>query len=425
MKKIILFIFLFSAISIFADENCDEALKEGKQQFNAGNYSAACELFRWVSAECGSSYKDVQSWINKSCEVTLKVSNSSISVPPLSATRTVTVTCNRSWLLEKTTGSWYTVSRNGNTLTISIDANNNSTGRNGSFIVKTTDGSKSVTITVSQSGKTSPTPPTPPTPAPTPTDNSVGSYSSAAVGTVIQQTLTGDDTRNVFVVMDDHLTFGISGKVIPYTDVATALKECSEKIGEIGSLKSGTLTENGHCIIIYNKSGVWWEGDGPDSGVLSKLTEINKSNDSINEVSISPNAKYYYIGYQGAMWSTRATTEMNQKLKEYDDEIISSACINDNGDFAITTNKHFYGSTDYLHNALLEAKKRYGYIESISITNKGVIVVCEKGIYLHNVPTRVYEKLIQMTAWRPIRVKFTDSGTYIITDGKSRYSTFM
>ncbi len=421
MKKICLFVFLFSYVFVFADENCDEALKEGKQKYKAGDYSAACELFRWVSAECGSSYKDVESWLSKSCEVKLTVSNTSISVPSLATTRSITVTCSRAWTFQKNSGNWYSLTKNGNTLNVAITANTDSNTRTGSFVVKTTDDAKSIVISISQSGSATPTP----TPTPSSGSSTVGSYSSSPIGTIIQQTLQNDDTRNIHLVLYDNRTFGISGKVISYTDVATPLKECSNKIGELQELKTGTINEIGQGIIIYGKNGAWWEGNGPESGVCDKLIEINKSHDSINEVSISPNGKYYFIAHQGAMWSTRVPKEMNEKLKEYNDETVIAASINDNGEFVIITNKHLYGSTTYLHNALIETKNRYGHIENVCITNNGIVVVAENGIYLHNVPTRVYEKLIKITGYKPKVVKFTDSGTYLITDGVSKYSTLM
>ena len=44
---------------------CDEAIYEGKQKYNAGNYQKAKELFEYAQNECGSNYGNAQSWIDK------------------------------------------------------------------------------------------------------------------------------------------------------------------------------------------------------------------------------------------------------------------------------------------------------------------------------------------------------------------------
>lgn len=146
---------------LFADETCDEALAEGKLKYNAGNYQKAKELFRFVQSECGNSYGDVQSWINR-CDAaltpTLSVSNSYLSFSSSGGTQSITITSNRSWILSATGSQMFSVSSYGNSVTIRCNENTSTSSRNDYFIVQTTDGSKSIRINVSQSAAQGNTP---------------------------------------------------------------------------------------------------------------------------------------------------------------------------------------------------------------------------------------------------------------------------
>ncbi len=142
----------------YADETCDISLTEGKQNFNAGNYQTAKELFVYVRSECGSNYKDVQSWINKCNEAlaptTLSV-RSSLNFGASGGTETISVHCNHDWIAANTSSSMFSVTRNNNTLTIYCRPNPNASSRSDYFDVKSADGRKSVRVTVSQSGQNS------------------------------------------------------------------------------------------------------------------------------------------------------------------------------------------------------------------------------------------------------------------------------
>lgn len=149
----ILVLLVLCPMVLFADETCDDALTEGKQKYNAGNYQKAKELFRFVQSECGNSYGDVQSWINR-CDAaltpTLSVSNSYLSFSSSGGTQSITITSNRSWNLSATGSQMFSVSSYGNTVSVRCNENTSTSSRNDYFIVQTTDGSKSIRINVSQ-----------------------------------------------------------------------------------------------------------------------------------------------------------------------------------------------------------------------------------------------------------------------------------
>ena len=119
---------LISFAPVYADEDCDLTLREAKTAYNAGEYSKAKKLYDYVVNICGASYGNASSWSQKCQEALtpkLSVSRSNISVGAYSGTTSITVTSNRTWKLNNTSSSLFTVNRSGDNITISYSANPN------------------------------------------------------------------------------------------------------------------------------------------------------------------------------------------------------------------------------------------------------------------------------------------------------------
>lgn len=152
---------LISFAPVYADEDCDLTLREAKTAYNAGEYSKAKKLYDYVVNICGASYGNASSWSQKCQEALtpkLSVSRSNISVGAYSGTTSITVTSNRTWKLNNTSSSLFTVNRSGDNITISYSANPNTSSRSDYFDVVTTDCSKSVRVYVNQDAKANTTP---------------------------------------------------------------------------------------------------------------------------------------------------------------------------------------------------------------------------------------------------------------------------
>ena len=163
MKRTIFSFILLFAVAVpmlMADAICDDLMTEGKQKYNAGQYEKAKSLFQTVIEQCG--YNSAREWLAKCNDAlaptTLSVSRTNVSVGAAAGSTTVTVNCNRAWSLKNTSSSIFSVSRNGNTLTIYYYANPNTTARSDYFDVTSSDGSCSRRITVKQSAKSTSTP---------------------------------------------------------------------------------------------------------------------------------------------------------------------------------------------------------------------------------------------------------------------------
>lgn len=159
MRKILLcLVFICIGMCAYADETCDQSLIEAKQKYNAGNYAKAKALFEFVRDECGSNYGDVNSWISKcnsALNPSLSLSRSSISFGASSNTSSISVTSNRNWNIRSSGANWFSTSVSGNTINVSCSSNSSSSSRASYFDVITSDGAKSVRVSVSQSGASS------------------------------------------------------------------------------------------------------------------------------------------------------------------------------------------------------------------------------------------------------------------------------
>lgn len=162
MKRLIYILFgccvgLVTSVQLYADEDCDYALKEAKSAYNAGNYTQAKALFEYVASECGSSYGNASSWVKKSKEAAipkLTVQKTDVRLSAQSGTVTIPVSSNRIWKLSHANSALFTVNKIGDNITINYKANPYTSSRSDYIDVVTTDGSKSTRIYVTQSGKT-------------------------------------------------------------------------------------------------------------------------------------------------------------------------------------------------------------------------------------------------------------------------------
>ena len=148
---------LLGSVTVYADEDCDQSLREARQAYNAGQYQRAKDLCNYVISVCGATYggvNNLMSEIDDALTPRLTVSRSNISVGPDAGTTTITVNCNRSWELANTNSTLFTVSRSGNTVTISYSENRTGSQRSDYFDVQTTDRTKSARIRVTQSAPT-------------------------------------------------------------------------------------------------------------------------------------------------------------------------------------------------------------------------------------------------------------------------------
>lgn len=216
-------------------------------------------------------------------------------------------------------------------------------------------------------------------------------------------------------------SFGFYGTSRSYPNSATGLKYLRDDVSEKGGFRTGAISVNGKGVIIRGNNGYAYTGI--PTNLADKIKSLNKDDSKIEDIFMSPNGEYYGVIYDSYGYFAHTLQSMLDKLKEYNTnkEDIISVSVNNNGDFIIITNKHLYASNTNDYNAMIAAKDKYGYIYSACTTEEGVIFCCERGVYYSNIPT-ILETKLKSLSWKPKVVKFTDYGTFIITDGENTYS---
>lgn len=212
-------------------------------------------------------------------------------------------------------------------------------------------------------------------------------------------------------------TWAISGSTRTYEDEAIALEYITTQIEENKECRLGAITENGKGVVIYGDNGAMW------SSIPNSLSDkIKENSKKISSIALTASG-YYCMVYGRNGWFGHVPEGMKTKLNKFneDSEEIKCVSISENGDYAIVTDKHFVASNESDHSNMREAYSRYGFVKDVCITNMGICVVCEGGIYYNNIPSNLKEKL-QTIDFHPDHVKYTDSGTYLITTETGRYS---
>ncbi len=95
-----------------------------------------------------NSSKSSQSKTATAQATTLSVSTSNLSFPASGGSKSITVTANSYWYISTNTNNWGHLTRNDNTLTLRVDANNLSSSRTDYFEIKS--GDKTVRVNISQ-----------------------------------------------------------------------------------------------------------------------------------------------------------------------------------------------------------------------------------------------------------------------------------
>ena len=178
MKRLFLLGCLICTCSFFvyADGECEKALREAKDYYNAGNYQKAKESYDYVVKVCGSDYRNAAA-MSKNCQEmltqqssksvrenipksaasiasTLSVTPTTISCSASGKTEYIAVNCNTNWEIQYPTGTMYRATRSGNMVKVEIYPNSATSSRTAYFNIKTADGSRVQKISLSQQGKT-------------------------------------------------------------------------------------------------------------------------------------------------------------------------------------------------------------------------------------------------------------------------------
>lgn len=208
--------------------------------------------------------------------------------------------------------------------------------------------------------------------------------------------------------------------LLDYSDNAEGQKKVRESLSESKNAKTGCLTTHG-AIYVYGGNG--FISNGLKNEIYSALTYCNDNKHVINDISFTESG-WWCVVYENNKYKGHIPEKLQKKLDQYAsvNEIVTSVSISENGDHVIVTDKHIDASNDWDLKKIQQAIDKFGHVNSVSISNKGIIVSCIRGILFWDVPNKVIESLKKKNL-SPRVVRFTDSGTYMAfgEDGKNAY----
>ena len=196
-----------------------------------------------------------------------------------------------------------------------------------------------------------------------------------------------------------------------------------ENIKKYDKCRTGAITKSGSGVAIWDGNGYSCYECHKDLG--EALENCNNNGYTINDVAISESG-YFILVYENNGYSYNGIPdEMATWIKKYNKESkhITSVAFTDEGHWAIVTENN-YISDDYTGKVMDEAKAKYGYINSVSLSGNSVVVCCDGGVYYKNAPKKLIERLNKVD-FLPKVIKFTDNGLLLITDGDKKYDYFM
>ena len=230
-----------------------------------------------------------------------------------------------------------------------------------------------------------------------------------------------------YIYSKDNTSFCLKGDTtIQAEPGAEGYKLLRDYIDEKEQAKTGAISSFGKGVVIFGSNGI--SPNNIPTVFYDTILAINNRRETIIDVAMSNNMKYYCVVYDKNKYFTNGPVAFKNTLKEYSDanEEFLSVSVNDAGDFAVVTNKHYYCSNPSTRNFAEQIQKDHGYIYSINISNKGVAICTADGVYFEKLPPEVYHRMRNfLNRTTPIKikvVKFTDGGTCLITDGESQYT---
>lgn len=185
-------------------------------------------------------------------------------------------------------------------------------------------------------------------------------------------------TIGVGLYDNDNETYFAASDQVPV--IKKNRSEIASAIRGWGKCRLVAITEMNGDVAINGGNG--YNSNGLPAAMLNDLKEIRDMKEVIQDISLTERGEYVIIyGNNGIRCSNDIPNAMYEVLKRMnnDREKITSAVLNDDGDWIVVSEDSFNASSSELQNMMKEGISQYGGIYSACLTNKGYIIVYEKG----------------------------------------------
>lgn len=211
---------------------------------------------------------------------------------------------------------------------------------------------------------------------------------------------------------------------IPTAD-ATYMSKIKESIKKYAQCRTGAITKSGPGVEIWGTNG-YSTNEYCNKDLVEILRDCNKHKYTINDVAITESGGYLVVfeDNRTAYFGIGSEAMVNWLIKYRNDKKkITSVAFTDEGRWAIVTETS-YIADEYTLDVMDEARAKYGYINSVSLSGNSVVVCCDGGVYYKNAPKKLIERL-NIVNFLPKVIKFTDNGLLLITDGDKQFDYFL
>ena len=225
--------------------------------------------------------------------------------------------------------------------------------------------------------------------------------------------------------------FSISGTMRNVTPVKSPYGELRKAASEWGEVANGCFNNNYCGALLYGGTGYYSSADMPML-IKRAFSVCNQNGHNMADVQMTDEGRYVFLAMEKKSIAqlrqlyivNNVPQDMENLLKNVqneDDITFFSASINDKGNWSVTSN-HGWGADKETAAIVEKAEMLYGNVLSVFMTDIATVVCCVNGVYCKNIPSNVYNKLLQID-FQPLHIKFTDLGLYLITEAEKKYAT--
>ncbi|MFC2602665.1 MAG: hypothetical protein ACFNX0_01995 [Treponema sp.] len=184
--------------------------------------------------------------------------------------------------------------------------------------------------------------------------------------------------------------------------------------------RNGTITDNWGYLIFDGQGRIAYSGI--PRTLRDYIEEEQDAGNSIDDVCITERGNWFCVGdkfggvgYPNSMWS-----KIQELLRQ--GGRINCATFNDYGEWIVISDYHFASSDKSIEKEVSKANKKLGYIRAAAMTNSACIIIATGGFrVLGNIPPDLDDYLTNKQRFDIRYIKFTEKGSWLVTDGYSRY----
>lgn len=146
--------------------------------------------------------------------------------------------------------------------------------------------------------------------------------------------------------------------------------------------------------------------------IVKTLTSLKEGQHEVCQACFTESG-WWCVVYDTNQVTGNLPKDMKQLLKRCEGQQILSVSIAENGRCAIVTDQGAFSSDDECQEMMTAAVKYFGRASSTCITNKGYLVICERGLIFDNLFYFMVNNWC-LSSSPPRMVSFTDAGRYMV-----------